>query len=95
MYSAALFNSLRPLLVVFCLGWESNFVGSESGQIHSVHVLYMLTTKPDTPFPPPPFTHCIKIHTPVNIHTGKVGGGGRQTSEKVRGALCLILKSSM
>ncbi len=33
-----------PPLLVFCLGWWINFVGSESGQIHSILLLYMVST---------------------------------------------------
>ncbi len=39
---------------------------------------------PWSPSPAPPVTHCINTCTSVIIHTGK-RGGGRWTSEKVRG----------
>ncbi len=41
--------------------------------------------RPPIPSPSPPLLHTI--HTPVLIHTGKEGRGGRWTSEKVRGTL--------
>ncbi len=41
---------------------------------------------PQSPTPPPLYTLCEYIHTPVLIHTCK-GGGGRWTSGNIRGAL--------
>ncbi len=51
----------------FCLGWSSNFVGSESGQIQSVKLLENMVSN-RTPNPVPPYS--------ILIHKGN-GGGGR------------------
>jgi hypothetical protein len=49
------FICLRPLpLVGFCLGWCSNFVGSESGQKQSVELLQIMVSNNTTQHPPPP-----------------------------------------
>jgi hypothetical protein len=61
-------------LLGFCFGVVKNFVGSESGQIHSVLLLNMLSTKPD-PLPP---CYTLYKYIPLctySIHTGR--GGGR------------------
>ncbi len=47
---------------------------------------YLSEAQDPLPKPPPPPLHTVWIHTPVLIHT-RMGGGGRWTSEKVRGAL--------
>ncbi len=60
----------------FCLGWCSNFVGSESGQKQSVKLLqntvYNTTHRPH---PLPPATHCLYI---LYVYIGKRGGGGQR-----------------
>jgi hypothetical protein len=44
---------------LFVLGWSSNFVGSEFGQMHSVKLLqYMPSITSPLP-PPPPVIHCL------------------------------------
>ncbi len=68
-----------PPLLGFCLGWSSNFVGSESGQIQSVKLLTRLNTPQ-----PLPATHGLYM---LYFDTGKGKGGGESwTREKVRGA---------
>ncbi len=47
--------------------------------------VYLCLCSPLNPIPSPPL-HTVWIHAPVLNHTGK-GGGGRWTSEKVRGPL--------
>ncbi len=57
------FICLRPPpLLGFCLGWSSNFLGSESGQIQSVKILRWPPTQLNTP-PPHPLsaTYCLYI----------------------------------
>ncbi len=58
------FICLRPPpLLGFCLGWSSNFVGSdsESGQKQSVKLLQnMVSNRTNTtPYPPPPPSHTL------------------------------------
>ncbi len=69
----------------FCLGWCSNFVGSESSQKKSVKLLQNMvsnTTQPPTPSQP---------HTVFNFGKGGRGGGG----VKVRGAIVLKAGSTI
>jgi hypothetical protein len=73
------FICLRPPpLLGFCLGWSSNFVCSQSGQIQSVTIL-------QNPVPSPLHTAYVYTVHGILIHTRK-GGGGSWTREKVRGA---------
>jgi hypothetical protein len=63
----------------FCLGWCSNFVGSEYGQKQSVKLLQNMvynTTKHPPPPPPPP-RHTLSVYT--------LGRGGGEVREKVEG----------
>jgi hypothetical protein len=59
----------------FCLGWSSNFVGSESGQIQSVKTpaedgLQHIATPLPTPLPA---THCLyKLYFDMHWEGGKV-----------------------
>jgi hypothetical protein len=62
-----------PLLGFCFWGGKAIFVGLESGQIHRVLLLYMLSTQPD---PLPPCYTLYRLYRPVLIHTGK--GGGRE-----------------
>jgi hypothetical protein len=48
----------------FCLGWRSNFVGSESGQKQSDKLLHNMVynkTQDSHPLPPPTATQCLYI----------------------------------
>jgi hypothetical protein len=71
-------------LLVFCLGWSSNFVGSESGRKQSVkknscRIWFTFTTQRNTPHPSTA-THCLYLY----VYFGKRGGVGEFT-EKVEG----------
>jgi hypothetical protein len=65
----------------FCLGWCSNFVGSESGQKQSVKLLHNMVCN-TTQHPPPPQPHTACIYC-----TFTSGRGGREgeVREKVEG----------
>jgi hypothetical protein len=68
------FICLRPPhLLGFCLGLESNFVGSESGQIHSACIthVYALRTTP----PPPRYTFYTVTPGPSNLAKAEVDTG--------------------
>ncbi len=54
----------RPLpLLGFSLGWSSNFVGSESGQIQSVKLLQnIVSNKTQHPQPPPSHTLSVPMY---------------------------------
>jgi hypothetical protein len=80
-------------LLVICLGWCSNFVGSESGQKQSVQLLQNMvyTTIQHPPIPPPPQSHTLSVYT---VHL--VWGGGGQREGKVDGQqYTTIVPSSM
>jgi hypothetical protein len=51
-----------PVLLGFCLGWSSNFVGSESGQLQSIKLLQNMVPKTTLYLPPPP------LHTVYVVH---------------------------
>jgi hypothetical protein len=57
-----------------CLGWSSDFVGSESGQIQSVKLLQNVVSNRTQHPPPPPSTHCT-----VDRH---MEGGGEELNQK-------------
>ncbi len=59
-----------PFFLGFCLGWSSNFVGSESGQIQSIKLLQNMVSN-RTHHSPLPHSHTLSICT-VLTH----GGGG-------------------
>ncbi len=68
------FIRLRPIqLLGFCLGWSSNFVGSESVQRQSVKILQNMVSNT----PPPTPSHTPSVHT----YGKKRGGGGRVEPE--------------
>jgi hypothetical protein len=73
-------NPLMSSLLVICLGWFSNFVGSESGQKERLKLLqnmvYTIIQHP--PIPPPPVTHTVRIYSTFTL------GGGGEVREKVR-----------
>jgi hypothetical protein len=67
-----------PPLIGSCLGWSSNFVGSESGQIQSVKLLQNMVSNRTPQLPPPPLRYTlytVQIYS-ILIHTGKGGVGG-------------------
>jgi hypothetical protein len=53
---------MSSLLVILCLGWCSNFVGSESGQKQSVKLLQNMVYN-TTQQPPPPHSHTLSVYT--------------------------------
>ena len=59
----------------FCLGWWSNFVGSESGQKQSAKLLQNMVynTTQHPPHPLPPLPHSLYI---LYVYFGKGGRGG-------------------
>ncbi len=66
------FICLRPPpLLGFCLGWSSNFAGSETGQIQTVKVLQNMVSNRTTCLPP---LHTVYVHTISYSH--REGGGG-------------------
>jgi hypothetical protein len=71
-FAAGVCLSEAPPLLGFCLGWSSNFVGSESGQIlQSVELLHnMVCNRPQHPPQPPSHTYILYFEQ------GKGGGGG-------------------
>ncbi len=67
-----MFICLRPPpLLDFCLGWSSNFVGSESGQIQSVNLLQNMVSN-RTQHSPPPSSHTLSVYI-LYFDTGKRG----------------------
>jgi hypothetical protein len=65
------FVCLRPPpLLGFYLGWSSDVVGSESGQIQSVKFLQNKVSNTT-------HTHCICKYVQYTSHTEKVGRGAR------------------
>jgi hypothetical protein len=88
-------NPLMSSLLVICLGWCSNFVGSESGQKKSLKLLQNMvyTTIQHPPIPPPPQSHTLSVYT---VHLVWEGGGGGQREAKVEGQqYTSIVPSSM
>jgi hypothetical protein len=72
----------------FCLGWCSNFVGSESGQKQSVKLTpaeYGLTSYNTTQQPPPPHSHTLSLYTVLYVYFGK-GGRVGEVRERVGGS---------
>ncbi len=77
-----MFICLRPPpLLGFSLGWSSNFVGSESGQIQSVKLLQN-TVSNRAQHPPPLPSYTLSVYTVL----WQREGGRSWTREKVRGA---------
>jgi hypothetical protein len=82
-FAAGIYLSEDPPFLCFCLGWTSNFVGSESGQIQSAKLLQnMVSNRTQHPHLLPA-THYLYI---LYFGTGRGGGGIYLTREKVRGA---------
>jgi hypothetical protein len=70
----------------FCLGWCSNFVGSESGQKQSVKLLQNMVYNTTQASPPQPHTVCkyYRVHRVVTTafwrtfhHEGKISLAGK------------------
>ncbi len=66
----------------YCLGWSSNFVGSESSQIQSANFCRTWFPTGLMQHPPPPPSHSLSVYTMLWHREG-----GRWTREKVRGAM--------
>ncbi len=64
----------RCPLLGFCLGWSSNFVGSESDQIQSSKVLQTMVSN-TTQHPPPPTSHTLSVYIYCTLTVGRGGGG--------------------
>ncbi len=64
----------------FCLGWCSNFVGSESGQKQSVKLLHNMVynTTQHPPTPHPTVSHTLSVYTVRLLWEGGRGGGGQR-----------------
>jgi hypothetical protein len=61
-FAAGVYLSEAPFPPRFCLGWSSNFVGSESGQIQSVKLLQNMVSN-RTQHTPPPLSHTLSVYT--------------------------------
>jgi hypothetical protein len=69
------FICLRPpLLLDFSVGWQSNFVGSESGQKHSINKLLQNMVLNTTQHPPTSQPQTVRIY--CTLTSGR-GEGGR------------------
>jgi hypothetical protein len=93
-------NPLMSSLLVICLGWCSNFVGSESGQKQSVKLQQnMVYSTFNTHPPPPPQSHTLSVYTVqcMTVHIFSLaGGGGGQRKGTVEGRQYIsIVPSSM
>jgi hypothetical protein len=65
-----------PPLLGFCLGWSSNFVGSQSGQIQSDKLPQnMVSNRTPTQHPLPPPSHKLSVQHVMYFVTEKGGGG--------------------
>ncbi len=74
------FIRLRPpSLLSFCLGWSSNFVGSE---IQSVKLLQNMVSNRNSTPPTPSHSHALSVCT-VLWHGG--GGGRVETERRLEG----------
>jgi hypothetical protein len=58
----------------FCLGWCSNFVGSESGQKQSVKLLQNMVYNTTQHLTPPPPSHTLSVYS-LLWEGGRDGGG--------------------
>ncbi len=76
MVFAAVFICLRPPpLLNLCLGWSSNFVGSESGQIQSVKLLQNTVSNRTQHHP----SQILSVYT---ILWHRKGVGGRELNQR-------------
>jgi hypothetical protein len=72
-----MFICLRPPpLLDFCLGWKSNFVGSESGQIYTVYNSCICS--PSNPITSPPPCYTLYKYIDLFLFTQERGGGVNQ-----------------
>jgi hypothetical protein len=62
-FAAGFYLTEAPTLLGFCLGYSCNFVGSESGQIHSVKLLQNMV--PNTLNTPPPPSHTLSVYAVI------------------------------
>ncbi len=69
-------NPLMSSLLVICLGFFSNFAGSESGQKQSVKLLQNMVYSTIQHTPTPPVTHTVCINSTFSL--GRGGGGQRE-----------------
>ncbi len=68
---------MSALLVIFVRGGDAIFVGSESGQKHSVKLLpNMVYGK--IQHPPPPHSHTLSVYIVHLVLEGGEGGGQRE-----------------
>ncbi len=70
-----------PRLLGFCLGWSSNFIGSESGQIHSVKLLQNVVFS-RTQHPTPSPSHTLSVQYVLYVLYFETGGGGRELNQR-------------
>jgi hypothetical protein len=83
-FAAGVALSEDPPLLGFCLGWCSNCVSSESGQIQSVRLLQNRVSN-RTPYTPPPYTHCMYTYAQYTYSHRERGGGELNQREGYRG----------
>ncbi len=80
------FICLRPPpLLDFCLGWSSNFVGSESGQIESVKLLQNMVSNTTEHCPAPTQPHTVCICCTLTRGRGGRGGGELYVERRLEG----------
>jgi hypothetical protein len=84
-------NPLMSSLLVICLGWCDNFVGSESGQKQSVKLLQNMVYITIQHPPPPPQSHTLAVYT---VHFS-LGRGGIDQREVEGQQYTSIVPSSM
>ncbi len=87
-------NPLMSSLLVICLGWCSNFVGSESGQKQSVKLLQNMGYS-TIQHPPRPQSHTLSVYmycTYYTVHLVREGGkGGLRSERRKRGNSTQVL----
>ncbi len=81
-----MFICLRPPpLLGFCLGWCSNFVGSETGQIQIVKLLQNMVSN-RTPYCPP--LHTVYIYTAYLFTQGRGRAGWKRNPRPLKSVQC-------
>jgi hypothetical protein len=75
-----------PPLLGFCLGWSSNFVSSESGQIQSVKLLQnMVSNRTPSPHTPPPHLRTVQyLYILIKYTDSHREGGGGEWNQRER-----------